>query len=318
MEAESAQYQPLDKTSTPTVFSRLREEIHDVIWGGGGTNTNEVFTYIVKLILCKIYDEKETTPNGQFQFQRLGDEIQPESPLALTKRLNDLYRKAEEAYLAFPQASEGPAFDSTRLSPEKLAYVVGRLEGLSVTENVHKGDLLREFFEQIVSQDFTQSKGQFFAPMKLVRFMLALCDATGTAESTMRNTRDYHGRPRLPYVIDPSCGSGSFLIEYMKLVTEKLGSPEVSRMLPGRIRDAHNTWFGMHGNAWAREYIFGIENNYDLGLAAKVNMALHGDGSMNTWLASELLTFTAYWLEGRNNVLGAEHDNDDGLYPLVA
>ena len=85
-------------------------------------------------------------------------------------------------------------------------------------------------------------------------------------------------------------------------------------MLPGRIRDAHNTWFGMHGNAWAREYIFGIENNYDLGLAAKVNMVLHGDGSMNTWLASELLTFTAYWLEGRNNVLGAEHDNDDGLY----
>ena len=170
---ESAQYKPLDKTSTPTVFSRLREEIHDVIWGGGGTNNNEVFTYIVKLILCKIYDEKETVPNGQFQFQRLGDEIEPESPTALAERLNGLYREAEQSYLALPQASEGPAFDSTRLSPEKLAYVVGRLEGLSVTENVHQGDLLGEFFEQIVSQDFTQSKGQFFTPIKLVRFMLA-------------------------------------------------------------------------------------------------------------------------------------------------
>ena len=314
VEVESAQHQPLDKTSTPAVFSRLREEIHDVIWGGGGTNNNEVFTFVVKLILCKIYDEKETVPNGQFQFQRLGDEIEPESPLALAERLNSLYRDAELAYLALPQASEGPAFDSTRLSPEKLAYVVGRLERLSVTENVHQGDLLGEFFEQIVSQDFTQSKGQFFTPMNLVRFMLALCDATGLADRTMRSARDYHGRPRLPYVMDPSCGSGSFLIEYMKLITKRLGVPEVSRSLPGRVREVHDTWFGMQGNSWAREYIFGIENNHDLGLAAKVNMVLHGDGSMNTWIASGLVSFPTYWLEGRSNVLGTAHDNDDGLY----
>ena len=311
---ESALFQPLDKTSTPAVFSRLREEIHDVIWGGGGTNNNEVFTYIVKIILCKIYDEKETVPGGRFQFQRFGDESEPESTSALAERMNRLYRDAEKAYLAMPQASEGPAFDPTRLSPEKLAYVVGRLERLSVTENVHQGDLLGEFFEQIVSQDFTQSKGQFFTPMKLVRFMLALCDAAGLANRVMRTTQDYHGRPRLPYVIDPSCGTGSFLIEYMKLITDRLQGSEVSSTLPGRIRDAHDTWFGTRRNAWAREYIFGIENNYDLGLAAKVNMVLHGDGSMNTWIHSGLLNFSAYWLEGRNNVLGTAHGNDDGLY----
>ena len=43
-------------------------------------------------------------------------------------------------------------------------------------------------------------------------------------------------------------------------------------------------------------------------------MVLHGDGSMNTWITSGLLTFPSYWLEGRNNVLGTAHDNDDGLY----
>lgn len=30
---------------------------------------------------------------------------------------------------------------------------------------------------------------------------------------------------------------------------------------------------------WAKRSLFAIENNYDLGLAAKVNMILHGDGS---------------------------------------
>lgn len=312
--AESEEHRPLDKTATPSVFNRIREELHDVIWGGGGTNNNEVFTYIVKLILCKIYDEKETLPNRKFRFQRLGDEIEPESAQALAERLNGLYREAEQAYLALPQASKGPAFDPTRLSPDKLAYVVGRLEGLSVTENVHPGDLLGEFFEQIVSQDFTQSKGQFFTPMKLVRFMLALSNARELANSIMREVRDYHGRPRLPYVIDPSCGSGSFLIEYMKLITDRLGAPEVSATLPARVRDSHDTWFGTQGNAWAREYVFGIENNHDLGLAAKVNMVLHGDGSMNTWIASGLHPFTSYWLEGRNNVLGSCHHNGEDSY----
>ena len=43
-------------------------------------------------------------------------------------------------------------------------------------------------------------------------------------------------------------------------------------------------------------------------------MVLHGDGSMNTWIHSGLLPFPAYWLEGRNNVLGTAHSNDNGLY----
>ena len=150
--------------------------------------------------------------------------------------------------------------------------------------------------------------------MKLIRFMLALCDAVGQAESTMLTAHDYHGRPRLPFVIDPSCGTGSFLIEYMKLITGRLRRPELSEGLPGRIRDAYEGWFGARKNAWAKEYIFGIENNYDLGLAAKVNMVLHGDGSMNTWIHSGLLAFSTYWLEGRNNILGTGHRNEDGLY----
>ena len=146
--------------------------------------------------------------------------------------------------------------------------------------------------------------------------MLALSGAADLAGRTMRSGRDYHGRPRLPYVIDPSCGSGSFLIEYMKLVTGRLGAPEVAQALPRRVREAHDTWFSVQGNAWAREYLFGIENNHDLGLAAKVNMVLHGDGSMNTWIASGLLPFQAYWLEGRSNVLGTAHDGDEKLYAV--
>jgi type I restriction enzyme M protein len=299
--------QPLDKAATPEMFNRLRTEVHDVIWGGGGTNNNEVFVYITKLILIKIFDEHLTAPGEAYRFQRLGDALEPETPAALTSRMNELYREAENSYLALPEASGGPAFDAARISPEKLAFVVGRLEGLSLTENIHPGDLLGEFFEQIVAADFTQTKGQFFTPMKIVRFMLELSEAVPKAKDSMLTKLDANGRPLLPFVIDPSCGAGSFLIEYMRLVRSALGDPEVRGQLAPRLRDYHDQWFGGSGNRWAQTFLFGIENNYDLGLAAKVNMVLHGDGSMNTWIASGLAPFSEYALEGRNNVLGGAH-----------
>jgi len=312
---ETESYRPLDTEVTPETLNRLRTELHDVIWGGGGTNNNEVFVIIVRLILCKIYDEKETRPNEAYKFQRGGDALSPENPLALVERMNALYRVAEASYLALPTSSAGPALDPGRIAPEKIAYVVGRLEGLSVTENKHPGDLLGEFFEQIVSQDFTQSRGQFFTPVKIVRFMLHLVGAVDHARNIMLHDRDHLGRPRLPYVIDPSCGSGSFLIEYMKLIRSALSKPEITYGLPPRVRESHTVWFsGTAGNIWAREYLYGIENNYDLGLSAKVNMVLHGDGSMNTWIKSGLLPFAEYWIEGRTNILGSSLSNERHPY----
>lgn len=314
---ETEELRPLDVEASAQEFSRLQGELHDVIWGGGGTNNNEVFVLITRLILAKIYDEKETSPGQAYEFQRRGNALSPEDPTTLVSRLNNLYKEAENGYLALKEPSPGPAFDTSRVSAEKIAYVVGRLEGLSVTENLHNGDLLGEFFEQIVASDFTQTKGQFFTPVKLIRFMLELADVTNNAYKTMLESRDHLGRPRLPYVIDPSAGSGSFLIEYMKTIRSTLGTKEMAKSLPRRLSEAHETWFsGITGNAWARDFLFGIENNYDLGLSAKVNMVLHGDGSMNTWIASGLLPFEDYWVEGRHNLLGTVVDSPG--HPYVA
>ncbi|WP_454149504.1 N-6 DNA methylase [Microbacterium lacticum] len=313
--AASDSLSPLDEEAGEDQFSRLQTELHDVVWGGGGTNNNEVFVVITRLLLAKIFDEKETSPGDAYAFQRLGTAVHPESPAKLVQRLNALYKLAEDAYLALPKPSSGPAFDEARIAPEKIAYVVGRLESISVTENKHPGDILGDFFEGIIGQDFTQSKGQFFTPYKIVQFMLAMSDAVESAVETMRTSRDHLGRPRLPYVIDPSCGSGTFLIEYMKEIRAALTQPSVTDQLPARIKESHTTWFsGRAGNAWARDHLFGVENNYDLGLAAKVNMVLHGDGSMNTWISSGLLPFSHYEVDGRHNTLGSVRAAEDHPY----
>ncbi len=118
---EQRELRPLDVEVSAFQFSRLRNELHDVIWGGGGTNNNEVFVLITRLILAKIYDEKETSPGDAYQFQRRGTAVEPESAQALVSRLNSLYKEAEDTYLALREASAGPAFDTSRVSAEKIA-----------------------------------------------------------------------------------------------------------------------------------------------------------------------------------------------------
>ena len=43
---------------------------------------------------------------------------------------------------------------------------------------------------------------------------------------------------------------------------------------------------GLPREQWAREYLYGLDINFDLGTATKVNMILHGDGSTNILLVS--------------------------------
>ena len=298
---------PLSTENSEVFFAALQGQIHDVIWGGGGTASNEVFAYVSRLLLCKIYDEKEAKPNQDFRFQRFDDE----KPEQLVARLNSLYKEAELTYLALPISSENVAFDPARIAPSKVAYVVERIESVSFTENALDGDLLGGFFEQIVATDFTQTKGQFFTPSTLIQFIFKLIDITGFAKDIFENEHDRLGRRRLPYVIDPSCGSGAFLIEYMKEIRKNLNTQEYRDSLSNRQLEAYQTFFsGPTGNAWARDYLFAVECNYDLGLAAKVNMVLHGDGSMNTWISNGLLPFEKYRIEGRNNILGAAQAED--------
>lgn len=306
IEKSCEDYMALDDCVASFTFSALNLEIHDVIWGGGGTSNNEIFVYIVKLLLCKIYDEQETSSGDIFKFQRLTSELgEIESAEETFTRMNDLYKIAEKEYLALDNPTNGPAFELAKISASKIAYVVGKLEGISITRNKYSGDLLGDFFENIVSQDYTQSRGQFFTPIKLVKFMLMLSDCEGKARNVLLKDKDILGRYRLPYIIDPSCGTGTFLIEYMKLITRKLADDAALRNYNKKIKEATSIWFGGDKKTnWAKEYIYAIEYNYDLGLAAKVNMVLHGDGCMNTWIENGLYSFSKYFRDKRTNILG--------------
>ena len=47
----------------------MRQNLHNVLWGGGGTDDNEVFSSLTNIILAKIQDESEKRTGEKYDFQ---------------------------------------------------------------------------------------------------------------------------------------------------------------------------------------------------------------------------------------------------------
>ncbi len=298
----------LDVNLTSELLHQLQLDLHNVLWGGGGTDDNEVFSSLTNLILSKIQDEDEKEDGMLYDFQSLtfekdGDE-EFETNEQLFDRINSLYRRALKNKLNITDEDElnkSYVIDTKKFSLNKLKYTVQRLEGLSFVDGKNSltgKDILGDFFEGIIRDGFKQSKGQFFTHINVVKFMLYAMQADRLAIKRIKNDKE------IPYMIDPSAGSGTFLIEYMKFITKTM-------KYSNRNADGYNAnlgttravkdkilsdWFfpDYRENKWAQTYIYGSEINFNLGTATKVNMILHGDGSTNIFVKDGLSPFAKY------------------------
>lgn len=308
----------LEKNFSNEMLTQLQNDLHNVLWGGGGTDDNEVFSSLTNLILAKIQDEGDREDGEIYKFQSLtfekdGDELF-ETNEVLFERINKLYRKALRDKLNITDESElkkSYVIDTKKFSLSKLKYTVQKLEGLSFVDGKNSlsgKDILGDFFEGIIRNGFKQTKGQFFTPINVVKFMLWALQADKLAVKRIKEDKV------IPYMIDPSAGSGTFLIEYMKFITytmkykNRKNGGKYNQLL-GTSREVadkvESEWFypDHRENKWARTYIYGAEINFNLGTATKVNMILHGDGSTNIFVKDGLAPFRKYEKSSEPNAL---------------
>ena len=293
----------------------LGRNLHNVLWGGGGTNDSEIFYSLVNIILAKIQDEyeKEDTQEYDFQIYQYGNHI--ESSEKIYDRINNLYKRALKEQLNISEQQkidDDNIINRNKFEINKLIYTVQQLERLSFLEgrsSLDGKDILGDFFESITRDGFKQNKGQFFTPTPIVNFLLYALELDKLAISRLNNDRE------LPLIIDPSAGSGTYLIEAMKLITKELKYKQKDKLKSSRqIKQRFEELFtpDYAENKWAREYLYGSEINFDLGTASKVNMILHGDGSTNIFVKDGLLPFRFYIKETSPNFL--ETASDESLY----
>jgi len=300
----------LETTFTHEQLESLRKNLHNVLWGGGGTDDNDVFASLVNIILAKIQDESEKKTGEKYDFQifsfaKKGNEVF-ETNNDLFERINNLYRKALKQRLNIldeGKLKKSYVIDENKFSLAKLKYTVSELERFSFVDgkNSFDGkDILGDFFEGIIRDGFRQSKGQFFTHINIGRFLLWGLQLDKLAIEKVNKNLE------IPYLIDPSAGSGTFLIEYMKFITENLKRRFKTKLDDTRdVNDKFDQWFkpDHRENKWAQQFIYGIETNFNLGTATKVNMILHGDGSTNIFVKDGLLPFKFYDKETALNSL---------------
>jgi len=290
----------------------LRTNLHNVLWGGGGTDDNDVFSSLVNIILAKIQDESEKKRGERYDFQIFAfkDGQSFETNDELFERINQLYRRALKQRLNIiddKKLEKSFVIDENKFSLSKLKYTVSQLERYSFVDgkNSFTGkDILGDFFEGIIREGFKQSKGQFFTHINVVKFLLWGLQLDKLAIERVNKDLE------IPYLIDPSAGSGTFLIEYMKFITENLKRRFKDKLDETRdVEDKFHQWFmpDHRENKWASTFIYGGDISFNLGTATKVNMILHGDGSTNIFVGTPngdgLIPFSEYVKETAPNAL---------------
>jgi len=240
-----------------------------------------VYRIIVELVLCRHHDECNTPKGAAYDFQQR----QEESAAVLAERMTKLCRDAAEAVGTTIDAP----FDKVIQSPEKLAHAIRQFARFSFTSNAlsSEADILGDFFEATLGTEFKQSKGQFFTHKHIASFALRLAGLGGSAVKAF----EQQGPPRWPRIIDPSCGSGTFLVEALRQVRD---SARAFKAQPGvqlsRIQEealcrldddslTHN---------WANGLFYGIDAHQDLGLGCKVNMLMHKASAMHIFTSDAL------------------------------
>lgn len=223
--------------------SRIRAA-HSAIWSGGKRDPLTAFDEWSKLLFAKVADER-TTPTGQPRQFQIGTN---ETTATVANRIHALFRQACAA-----DPTIFPAGTRINLTDSKIAQVVRILQGISFIRT--DIDSIGTAFEQFFGSIFRGELGQYFTMRQLARFVVAILDITHE-----------------DFVLDPTSGSGGFLLETLLQVWHRIDND--FRGQPAEHIQRLKIDFALG-------HVFGIEIHDVLARICKINLLLHHDGHTN-------------------------------------
>lgn len=245
-------------TSDALLFAFRR--CHNYIAGNQGLQKPAAFWELLKLIFCKIHDERH---NDEVQFYAAGNERHGvNGPLKVQKRIEALFAQVKNDYPTIFKASE-----SLELKPVVLAYLVTQLQMYSLLES--DIDVKGRAYEEIVGSNLRGDRGEFFTPRNICQMAVAMLDPS-----------------EKQLILDPACGTGGFLITAMNHVIEKIRTAELAKWGNNLSRAEEATQGRIR--KFAGKYIVGMDFNPDLVKATKMNMVMNNDGAGGLFQANSL------------------------------
>jgi type I restriction enzyme M protein len=245
-------------TSDALLFGFRR--CHNYIAGNQGLQKPQAFWELLKLIFCKIHDERH---NDEVEFYAAANERHGiNGPLKVQKRIEALFTQVKDDYPTIFKTSE-----SIDLKPSVLAYLVSQLQMYSLLES--DIDVKGRAYEEIVGSNLRGDRGEFFTPRNICRMAVAMLDPT-----------------EKQLILDPACGTGGFLITAMNQVIEKIRAAELTKW-GNNITRAEEAIKGRI-KKFAEQFIVGMDFNPELVKASKMNMVMNNDGAGSLFQANSL------------------------------
>lgn len=239
---------------------------HNHIHVNDGLQKQPAFFELLKVIFCKIEDERDIPKPLEF-YTTSEERSNPDGQLTVKKRITKIFDRVKKKH-----GKIFDAIDEIKLSSRSLAYIVSELQKYSLLNtNI---DIKGKAYEEIVGANLRGDRGEFFTPRNVMKMVVEMIN------------------PQIDeHVLDSSCGTGGFLVTAMTHVIDKLEKQFTAEM--DQTKDKWNTDTLMAYQEriaeMARTNYFGFDINPDLVKATKMNMVMNNDGSGNILQTNSLL-----------------------------
>lgn len=258
-EADRPRFDQLKPATSDALLFAFRR-CHNYIAGNQGLQKPQAFWELLKLIFCKIHDERH---NDAVQFYAAANERHGvNGPLKVQARIKSLFDQVKGDYTTIFRTSE-----TIELKPVVLAYLVTQLQMYSLLES--DIDVKGRAYEEIVGSNLRGDRGEFFTPRNICRMAVAMLDPS-----------EKH------LILDPACGTGGFLITAMNHVIEKIRAAEMAKW--GNKLERAEEAIKARVRKFAEHRIVGMDFNPELVKASKMNMVMNNDGAGSLFQANSL------------------------------
>lgn len=269
-EAERPRFEHLKPASSDALLFAFRR-CHNYISGNQGLQKPEAFWELLKLIFCKIHDERNSS---EVTFFVAGSERQNlNGQMKCKTRIDRLFTQVRKD---FPQIFR--TGEEVDLQPGVLAYIVSQLQLYALLES--DVDVKGKAYEEIVGSNLRGDRGEFFTPRNICQMAVTMLDPDDRM-----------------IMLDPACGTGGFLITAMNHVIWKVSESE--RQKWGDAARAE-TAARQRIERYLRNNLVGIDLNPNLVKASKMNMVMNNDGAGGLYQANSLVS-PATWDEDLRN-----------------
>lgn len=229
---------------------------HNHIYANDGLQKQPAFFELLKVIFCKIEDERNIPEDLDF-YATTEERKNPDGQLTVYNRISKIFARVKQKY--------GTIFDPNdeiKLVPRSLAYIVRELQSYDLLNtNI---DVKGKAYEEIVGSNLRGDRGEFFTPSNITHMVVNMLNPS-------MNER----------ILDCACGTGGFLVKAMTYVMAAL-KDEFSKKLGKSTKHWNYEERLLYQERIAelgRKNFFGFDINPDLVKATKMNMAMYNDGS---------------------------------------